>query len=257
LAARRANPLPINASWDDRIEINTIDGRSQLPIETALKAVSQAKLREGDVVIGVPDMTEAPGVKRLMKMIQRTEKWLSLLLEQKPGCRVYASIPPIPPSRAPALLDDYMDFLAESVSQLSGIAIYNIFPDHPITEFLPDEVSHLPILLIPSPLTPHEILRGIISDGVGEFTAGGMVTAMSDLGIALDFTFFGTEGEQIPLGRDMFDSSNEVDMGALVEGCECFTCTNHHRAYIHHLLNCHEMTAWVLLQLYPRLPPLL
>jgi hypothetical protein len=252
-AARRANPLPINASWDDRIEINTIDGRTQLPIETVLKAVSQAKLGERDVVIGVPDMTEAPGVKRLTKMIQRTEKWLSLLLEQKLGCRVYASIPPIPPSRAPALLDDYMDFLAESASQLSGIAIYNIFSDHPITEFLPDELSHLPILLVPSPLTPHEILRGIISDQVGEFTAGGMVTAMSDLGIALDFRLFGTEGDQIPLGRDMFDSSNEVDMGALVEGCECFTCKNHHRAYVHHLLKCHEMTAWVLLQLYPRL----
>src|SRR5208282_921214 len=25
LSARRANPVPINASWDDRIEINTID----------------------------------------------------------------------------------------------------------------------------------------------------------------------------------------------------------------------------------------
>jgi len=81
-AARRANPLPINASWDDRVEINTIDGRTTLLIETFLRAVRQAKLREEDVVIGVPDITETPGVKRLMKMIQRTQNWLALLLEQ-------------------------------------------------------------------------------------------------------------------------------------------------------------------------------
>lgn len=144
-----------------------------------------------------------------------------------------------------------MDFLAENASRLSGIAIYNIFPDHPITQLLPEELSHLPIFLIPSPLTPHEILRGILTDQVNEFTAGGMVTAMSDLGVALDFKLRGggRDGEQISLGRDMFDSSNEVDLGPLVDGCECFTCTNHHRAYVHHLLNCHEMTAWVLLQL--------
>ena len=61
---------------------------------------------------------------------------------------MYASIPPIPPARGPALLDDYMDFLAENAAHLSGIAIYNIFPDHPITQFLPEEVAHLPIMLV-------------------------------------------------------------------------------------------------------------
>jgi queuine tRNA-ribosyltransferase accessory subunit len=144
-----------------------------------------------------------------------------------------------------------MGFLVENAARLSGIAIYNIFPHHPITRILPDELSSLPVLLVPSPLTPHEILRGIISDEVNLFTAGGMVTATSDLGVALDFKLLdrSKDEEQIPLGTDMFNSTNEADMGPLAEGCECFTCTNHHRAYVHHLLNCHEMTAWVLLQL--------
>ena len=35
-----------------------------------------------------------------------------------------------------------------------------------------------------------------------------------------------------------------------VAGCDCFTCTNHSRAYIHHLLQCHEMTAAVLLDIH-------
>ena len=88
-AARRANPLPINASWDDRVEINTIDGRTTLLIETFVTAVRQAKLRGEDVVVAVPDVTETPGVKRLAKMVQRTQKWLASLLEQNvPGVRI-------------------------------------------------------------------------------------------------------------------------------------------------------------------------
>lgn len=91
------------------------------------------------------------------------------------------------------------------------------------------------------------------------FTAGGMITSMSDLGVALDFRLSPLnegkgEGKR-PLGRDTFNEENEEDMRPLMEGCECFTCTNHHRAYIHHLLKCHEMTAWVLLQLWPPPPP--
>jgi queuine tRNA-ribosyltransferase len=164
---------------------------------------------------------------------------------------VYASIPPIPLSRAPALMDEYMDFLASNSSNIHGLAIYNIFPDQSIQRYLPDEIASLPLMLVPSTVTPHEILSAIISDGVSCFTAGGMITSMSDLGVALDFTLTPPkkEGEKIPLGRDMFSEENEEDMGPLVSGCECFTCTNHHRAYIHHLFKCHEMTAWVLLQL--------
>jgi queuine tRNA-ribosyltransferase accessory subunit len=149
------------------------------------------------------------------------------------------------------LLDDYMDFLSFNASKISGIALYNIFPDHPITHFLPEELSHLPILLVPSPVTPHDILAGIISDQVGTFTAGGMITSMSDLGIALNFKLDppSTTGDKMSLGKDLFSTENEAVMGPLVDDCQCFTCKNHFRAYIHHLLKCHEMTAWVLLQM--------
>src|SRR5947207_6936866 len=151
-----------------------------------------------------------------------------------------------------------MDFLADNAVCLAGLAIYNIFPDHPITQFLPNEVAALPILLVPSPLTPHEILAGILSDEVSVFTAGSMITSMSDLGIALDFNLHTTiEEGKIALGRDMFAIENEADVTPLVSGCHCFTCKNHHRAYVHHLLKCHEMTAWALLQMYSPLSELL
>ena len=88
LSARRANPVPINASWEDVIEINTIDGHKPLPVETFIKAVHQLRLRENDIVISIPDVTETPGVKRLTKMVQRTQNWLNLLLE--------SNVPPFP-----------------------------------------------------------------------------------------------------------------------------------------------------------------
>lgn len=39
-----------------------------------------------------------------------------------------------------------------------------------------------------------------------------------------------------------------LDARPLVPGCTCYTCTHHSRAYLHHLLNVHEMLAPTLLQ---------
>lgn len=41
-----------------------------------------------------------------------------------------------------------------------------------------------------------------------------------------------------------------MDKRPLVAGCSCFTCANHSRAYMHHLLHTHEMLASVLLEMH-------
>jgi hypothetical protein len=97
LGPRRANPVAINVSWDNRIEIQTVDGRNPLLIETFVEAVGKLGLREKDTVIGVVDSTEAPGVKRLSKMVERTKTWLQQLLESNVS-------PFIPFLSVPALL---------------------------------------------------------------------------------------------------------------------------------------------------------
>lgn len=83
LGARRANPVPINASWDNKIEVQTVDGRNPLPLEVFVEGLRKLGLREGDVVVSVPDVTEAPGVKRLAKMVERTQRWLKQLLQSE------------------------------------------------------------------------------------------------------------------------------------------------------------------------------
>ncbi len=41
-----------------------------------------------------------------------------------------------------------------------------------------------------------------------------------------------------------------LDKRPLVEGCACFACRSHTRAYLHHLLNSHEMLGSVLLEVH-------
>lgn len=43
--------------------------------------------------------------------------------------------------------------------------------------------------------------------------------------------------------------SFRLDESPLVDGCKCYTCRKHSRAYIHHLLNTHEMLAQTLLDM--------
>lgn len=40
------------------------------------------------------------------------------------------------------------------------------------------------------------------------------------------------------------------DASPIVDGCKCYTCQNHTKAYINHLLNVHEMLAQILLEIH-------
>jgi len=46
---------------------------------------------------------------------------------------------------------------------------------------------------------------------------------------------------------NLWDTSLSRDTRAIVEGCKCFACGNYTRAYVHHVLNTHEMLAEVFL----------
>ncbi|ERM99654.1 queuine tRNA-ribosyltransferase accessory subunit 2 isoform X1 [Amborella trichopoda] len=40
------------------------------------------------------------------------------------------------------------------------------------------------------------------------------------------------------------------DLSPIIDNCDCYTCQNHTRAYINHLLNVHEMLAQILLEIH-------
>mmetsp|Transcript_44322 Transcript_44322/g.71001 ORF Transcript_44322/g.71001 Transcript_44322/m.71001 type:complete len:103 (+) Transcript_44322:1-309(+) len=41
-----------------------------------------------------------------------------------------------------------------------------------------------------------------------------------------------------------------ADAAPILQGCTCYACTHHSRAYIRHLFNVHEMNAQILLQMH-------
>ncbi len=89
---------------------------------------------------------------------------------------------------------------------------------------------------------PDDLLRGI-GRGIDVFDCA-VPTRLGRHGVAL---------APLPERRFRFDIGSATyaqDTGPLVEGCPCFACTNHTRAYLHYLRRLEEMTAVRLLTLH-------
>ncbi|KAK2623794.1 hypothetical protein QTJ16_006975 [Diplocarpon rosae] len=208
-----------------------------------------------DIAIALADVPYGcqPGTKRTAKMGDRTQGWLSQLLEKKiEGQAVFAPVLPI------GILDqsEYLDKVADDLAaEISGLAFYdsNVLPHIPATT----AVFRLPRLSLDEPTSPHHLIRQI-SLGMDIFTIP-FIGYATDAGIALSFRFpRPSSGEKVsfnsreiwPLGVDMWSASHATSLQALVASCTCYTCTDHHRAFVQHLLSAKEMLGWVLLQVH-------
>lgn len=209
-----------------------------------------------DAAISPVDIpTHVPGKNRIPKMTGRTEMWLDALLKGVDGkVPILAGILPLKKEQ----MKLYFDTLVERRGQLSGLALW----DDQIAADLPEELGELLRVSVDGGQqgvnTPEKVLAAV-ERGVDVFNAG-WVNDATDAGIALDFVFpgeekkdGGAEGEKevgaTPLGIDLWQTEYATDVRPFVEGCECYACKKHHRAYTNHLLNAREMSAWVLLQM--------
>jgi queuine tRNA-ribosyltransferase len=86
--------------------------------------------------------------------------------------------------------------------------------------------------------TPEDLLQGIAS-GIDMFDC------VMPTRIARHGTFFTPKGRRIIRNAEFED-----DPTPLVEGCACYTCQHHHKAYIRHLYRQKEVTAGVLLSIH-------
>ena len=207
-----------------------------------------------DVVVGMGDVLfgHKPGVKRKESMGDRTLAWLQELIsamedeeDGAPRTALFAPILPIEAEQQTYYLEALQDELRDS---LSGLALY----DYASVEAIPKNLRDLPRLSLADATSPHRLLDAI-AQGIDTFTIP-FISETTDAGIALDFTFPAHSDArcqgQLPLGKDMWSTSFASDTSPLVTDCQCYTCLNHHRAYVHHLLNAKEMLGWVLLQLH-------
>lgn len=256
LGPRRFPPIPCPpANTSTSIALLTSIGFTQLSAHDYVKAVQ--KLRP-DIAIGMVDLAnKQPGSKRRAKMVDRTHAWTSDALEQLYGDAVaekdksksayFAPILPLDNAQQSLYLDDLE---SEFRWDISGLALYQSAS----LGFVPESLAHLPRLLFSEPETPHTILRDV-SLGADLLTTP-LLGVSSDGGIAIEFAFPAPaalqegKSEPRPLGVDLWTGDHATDTSPLGEGCECYTCKNYHRAYIHHLLVAKEMTAWALLQVH-------
>ncbi|KAI2634030.1 tRNA-guanine transglycosylase [Xylaria nigripes] len=270
LGARRHSAInsPVG-NTNDFISVFTSTGFQNLTNEAYRQSVDAVK---PDVVIPLADMTYAQTTafpttkrrtnitnsKRRLRMVERTEEWLEEFLKLGGASRdgfpdtsskhtsVFAPLLPV----SYTTQWQYITTLEQDhATRLSGLAVYD-------ADVLPDLKSHSSLTLLPRlsldyTATPQAILRQI-QLGVDIFTVS-FLNAISDAGIALSFTFPApsrSADDIEPLGVNMWSDEHEVALKPLVEGCQCYACTKHHRAYMHHLLNAKEMLGWTLLQIH-------
>lgn len=258
LGARRTPPViapPANPNTNTTVSICTAVGFRLLKAEDYAETAESLK---ADILVGLGDNPygRALGSKRIEKATDRNIDWLQnhirLRNNSESQClqaRLFAPLLPVSCANQQYYIDSLVE---ECFNDVSGLAIYSLSS----LEGLPKNLQQLPRLAFTEPSTPQQILREI-SLGVDLLTVP-FIAAATDTGIALDFSFPAPKHvqrnhESIPalsLGLDMWLPDHSTDLSSLVEGCECYACTNHHRAYIQHLLNAKEMLAWVLLQIH-------
>ncbi|EPS37689.1 hypothetical protein H072_8577 [Dactylellina haptotyla CBS 200.50] len=153
----------------------------------------------------------------------------------------------------------YINYLADNVEKLAGVVFTSPESAGEMIGELPEELEGLARLQADVSQGPHEVLE-MVDLGIDIFNLSfaGLAT---DAGIALHFTFGTPEGEkdgeeggvlldQLDLATDMWDEKFATDLGPLEDGCMCYACTKHHKAFVRHCLSAKEMTAWVLLQIH-------
>ncbi|TKA81242.1 hypothetical protein B0A55_02372 [Friedmanniomyces simplex] len=261
LGARRTQPVAApsaNPNTHEAIAVCTAVGFKTLTAEDYAEA---GRHLQADIVVGMGDVPHGRslGSKRIEKATDRTIQWMAEQAvsrkENAAGVAVQAKLfaPLLPVSCANQQF--YVDCLTDELApDVSGLAIYDLRS----VQDLPEALQYLPRLDLTEPQTPHQVLQRIAL-GMDILTIP-FITAATDAGIALAFAFSAPNwtsntgedypADALPLGIDMWLPQHATDLSGLVEGCECYTCTNHHRAYLQHLLVAKEMLGWVLLQIH-------
>ena len=244
---------PATSNTNTSIAVLTSVGFKQLQAEEYANAVEGLG---ADIVIGLGDVPygRSLGSKRVQKATDRSIDWLQdhVALRKKhadvPDFKGQAQLfaPLLPLSCANQQF--YIDCLVEDLrDDISGLAVYNA----ETLQDLPEQLVSLPRLDFTEPNTPLEVLRQI-ANGMDVVTLP-FISEVTDAGIAFDFTFSGPStipSEPLPLGIDFWTADCATDLGPLREGCSCYACTDHHRAFLKHLLAAKEMLGWVLLQIH-------
>ncbi|KAJ1941551.1 hypothetical protein EC988_006727, partial [Linderina pennispora] len=230
--------------------VDSEGGTKRVTPEMFVKLVNQLK---PDVYVALADYVEEPEPsatkgKRIAKSVERSGRWLDECVREITGSALFA---PVMGSLSTELRDRFAAKLA-TVGGISGYAFNETCLAVPFDEKLA-LVRHSLATLEPAKprymvgvSSPDQVLQAIRL-GIDVFDSS-YPYAVTEQGFASTYVFGADSagGSHVDLWQQsMFD-----DFGPLVDGCTCFACRSHHRAYVHHLLMTKEMLATVLLQIH-------
>lgn len=235
-----------NQNTNSSIAICTSVGFQSLALDDYIQSAQQL---QADITLSIADVvtTKQTSQKRLEKCADRTHAWMRDTLTARadsstPLTTLFASIPPLEPHQQSFYLSDLCD---EYRNEVRGVGLHAA--ETAVT--VPQALQDVPRICLTDPDSPHEILRAVALGN--DLITVPFATEKSENGIAFSFSLSPAEGQSgEPVGFDLWNPCHATDTSALVPDCECYTCTKHHRAYIHHLLGAKEMLAWTLLQVH-------
>jgi len=235
------------------IVVKTTSGRQTL---SAQKYITLQKSLQSDF-FSAPSY-EVPfyaGQKRVKKCVDLTLEWLDVCLNSDPTLSkvMFAVI------QGSKSLHERLRSVQETLKRspsgyvLGGFGLDENPKDRQlhletIFKFLPNDKPRL----IVGPGSPIEVLE-LVGDGVDLFNSA-YPNILTELGLALTFSLEPnlSDNRKIPPQTtkdkiNLRDVCYKFDTRPIVSGCQCYSCTYHSRAYIHHLVNTHEMLANILL----------
>ncbi|KAJ8759591.1 hypothetical protein K2173_007222 [Erythroxylum novogranatense] len=198
--------------------------------------------------------------KRNKMSVDRTLKWLDECISLSPtGGDVFGAV--VGGSNIEERKRCAMETAKRNVSGywIGGFGLGESMDDQPallnaVTDNLPEEKPRL----ICGLGLPEEVLKGVAA-GIDLFDSS-YIYHLTLGGFALTFPLNSIEFNRSELKpKDMVIDRTKINLKAtvyrkdtspIVAGCCCYTCLNHTKAYINHLLNVHEMLAQILLEIH-------
>lgn len=145
------------------------------------------------------------------------------------------------------LLEEQISLVNEQADDLIGVHISGLHLGESLAqrEFLLTTIySKIPenlVRFVSGPNTPCDILDSIRM-GTDVMVCSYPVH-LAEKAYASTYGLEGLKGSKINCMNTIY----EHDRSAVVEGCDCYTCSHFTKGYIHHLFNCHELLGIILL----------
>ncbi|KNE68085.1 tRNA-guanine transglycosylase, various specificities [Allomyces macrogynus ATCC 38327] len=238
-----AVPFPATARHGkDFVQMRTDAGL----IKVTGKDFMEAAARWRPDLVAVPaHVLNAKGLssKAASRAVERTVAMLDECLA------VHETLPNPPPVLAtitgtsPTLLES----CAQKVATHAADKVAGYVLDSPVADLTPAASALAPTAwrYAASCLTPDAMVRNL---HVADAFPSALAYVLAGHGYALHVDW--AQPEQCAVDHLADADRHRTSKAPLRDGCSCWACQRHNRAYVYHLLDCHEMLGWTLLTIH-------